>query len=375
MRMIDLANLPSDARLYVRPTAFVDAPFGFDGQVARLAGGMVWFAAVELIARVGARRVVQTLIPVERLGQAREALPAGLRARFDGLWSRLVAGRPALELGTRTLRFDGPSVMGIVNVTPDSFSDAGRLADAEAAVAAAVDMAAAGAAIIDVGAESTRPGAKPVWEGDEIARLEPVLRRLAGADLLVSVDTRKTAVMQAALGLGARIVNDVSALTYDEGALPLVAQAGCPVVLMHHRGDPQTMQDDPRYDDVLLDVFDWLETRIEACVAAGVTRERIIADPGIGFGKTLRHNLDLLNGLSLFHGLGCPILLGVSRKRFIGALSNEAPADRRLGGSVAVATAALAQGVQLLRVHDVPETVQAMRVWRGLRDAALTPPA
>lgn len=375
MRMIDLANLPSDARLYVRPTAFVDAPFGFDGQVARLAGGMVWFAAVELIARVGARRVVQTLIPVERLDRAREALPAGLRARFDGLWSRLVAGRPALELGTRTLRFDGPSVMGIVNVTPDSFSDAGRLADAEAAVAAAVDMAAAGAAIIDVGAESTRPGAKPVWEGDEIARLEPVLRRLAGADLLVSVDTRKTAVMQAALGLGARIVNDVSALTYDEGALPLVAQAGCPVVLMHHRGDPQTMQDDPRYDDVLLDVFDWLETRIEACVAAGVTRERIIADPGIGFGKTLRHNLDLLNGLSLFHGLGCPILLGVSRKRFIGALSNEAPADRRLGGSVAVATAALAQGVQLLRVHDVPETVQAMRVWRGLRDAALTPPA
>jgi len=373
--MIDLASLPADARLYLRPTAFVDAPFGLDGQAARLAGGMLWFSAVEIVGRVGARRTVSQLVPIERLDQARAALPAGRRDRFDRLWSRLVAARPPLDLGPRRLRFDEPSVMGILNATPDSFSDGGRFADPQAAVAAGVDMAAAGAAIVDLGAESTRPGAAPLWEGDEIARLEPVLRGLSAAGLLVSVDTRKAAVMRTALDLGARIVNDVSALTFDDRSLPLVAASGCPVVLMHHRGDPRTMQDDPRYDDVLLDVFDWLDARVEACVAAGVARERIVVDPGIGFGKTLRHNADLLNGLSMLHGIGCPLLLGASRKRFIGALSNEAPADRRLGGSVAVAVAALAQGVQVLRVHDVAETVQAMRVWRGLRDAALSPPA
>ena len=369
----DLARLPADARLYLRPTAFIDAPFGFDGQAARLAGGLVWFSAIELIVRTGGKRVGQYLVPIDRLDGLRASLPATLGERFDQLWSRLTAPRPPLALGARTLRFDEPSVMGILNLTPDSFSDGGAWTDPDAAAAAAVDMAAAGAAVIDVGAESTRPGAPALWEGDEIARLDPLLARLAGAELLISVDTRKAAVMRHALALGARVVNDVSALTYDGEALAAVAEAGCPVVLMHHQGDPQTMQDDPRYDDVLLDVFDWLGARVDACVAGGVVRDRIIVDPGIGFGKTLRHNLELLNGLSLFHGLGCPLLLGVSRKRFIGALSNEAPVDRRLAGSLAVATAALAQGAQLLRVHDVPETVQAMRVWRGLRDAALAP--
>jgi dihydropteroate synthase len=368
------ADLPADARLYLRPTAFIDAPFGYDGQAQRLAGGLVWFAAVELIARVGTRRIAQALVPIDGLGDLRDGLRPAQQARFDTLWARLTAARPPLTLGTRTLRFDAPAVMGILNVTPDSFSDGGRLADLEAATAAAVGMAAAGAAIVDIGAESTRPGARSVWEGDEIARLEPLLSRIAGADLLLSVDTRKAAVMRRALALGVRIVNDVSALTYDPEAAAAVSAAGCPVVLMHHQGDPQTMQDDPRYDDVVLDVFDWLEARIDACAAAGIARERIIVDPGIGFGKTLRHNLELVNALSTLHGLGCPVLLGASRKRFIGALSNEAPADRRLGGSVAVAVAALTQGVQLLRVHDVPETVQAMRVWQGTRDVALTPP-
>lgn len=364
--------LSADARLYLRPTAFVDAPFGHDGQTARLAGGLTWFSAVEVLARDGARRVGQ-LVPVDRLAAFRAALPAALRERFDGRWEALIAPRAPLTLGSRTLRFDAPSIMGILNLTPDSFSDGGRLAGIDAQVAAAVDMAAAGAAIVDVGGESTRPGASPVWAGDEIARLEPVLSQLRGADLLLSVDTRKAEVMRHALALGARIVNDVSALTFDDRAPALVAAAGCPVILMHHRGDPQTMQDDPRYEDVLLDVFDWLEVRIAACVAAGIARDRIIVDPGIGFGKTLRHNLALLNGLSLLHGLGCPVLLGASRKRFIGALAGEAPADHRLGGSLAILTAALAQGVQLVRVHDVAESVQAVRVWRGLRDAGLTP--
>jgi dihydropteroate synthase len=190
----------------------------------------------------------------------------------------------------------------------------------------------------------------------------------------VSVDTRKAAVMAPALAAGASMVNDVSALTWDPRAAEVVARAGCPIVLMHHKGDPAVMQDDPRYErPVLLEVYDWLEARIAAAVAAGIARDRIFVDPGFGFGKTLQHNLQLMNGLALLHGLGCPIMLGASRKRTIGALSNEAPAGDRLGGSIALALKGAEQGVQLLRVHDVPETLQALRVWRGLRDTALAP--
>ena len=371
---VALGALSSDARLYLRPTGFVEAPFGYDGQLARLAGGLVWFSAVELIAAAAGRRIVQMLVPIERLDAVAAMLPSTHKARFGQLWSRLTGPRAPLTIGPRTLRFDGPAIMGIINVTPDSFSDGGQLRDPEQTAAAAIDMAAAGAAIIDIGGESTRPGAETVWEGDEIARIDPVLDRLRVADIAISIDTRKASVMRATLAKGAGLINDVSALTYDPEALRVVADAGCPVVLMHAQGSPETMQAKPSYADVLIEVYDWLEARIEACVAAGIVRERIIVDPGIGFGKTMRHNLDLINGLSLLHGLGQPVLLGASRKRFIGALSNEAPVDQRLGGSVAVLLAGLTQGVQLTRVHDVPESVQAMRVWRGLRDAALSPP-
>jgi dihydropteroate synthase len=234
-------------------------------------------------------------------------------------------------------------------------------------------MAADGAAIIDVGGESTRPGARMIWEGDEIERIAPVIRQLGGGGVAVSADTRKADVMTAAVEAGARMVNDVSALTYDERSANVVAASGVPVVLMHHKGPPETMQDDPHYDDVLVEVYLWLEERIGAAVEAGIAREKILVDPGFGFGKKLVHNLELMNGLALFHSLGCPLVLGASRKRTIGALSNEAPADRRLGGSIAFALKAVEQGVQILRVHDVFETVQALRVWRGLRDQALTP--
>jgi dihydropteroate synthase len=354
-------------RSYLRPTGFVDAPFGYDGQVLRLAGGLSWFAAVEIIDVEDGRRVAQRLVPVERLD-------AELDEAGRAVLARITASRPPLSLGARTIRFDQPAVMAILNVTPDSFSDGGKhVGDPEAAAAAGVTMAEAGAAIIDVGGESTRPGAATVWEGDEIARIVPVIERLARAGVAVSADTRKAAVMTAALGAGAGLVNDVSALTHDPEALAAVAGAGCPVVLMHHQGTPQDMQDNPRYDDVLIEVHDWLEARIAAAEAAGIARDRILIDPGIGFGKTVAHNLALLNGLSLLHGLGCPIVLGASRKRIIGALDNEAPAERRLGGSIALAMKGMEQGVQMLRVHDVPETVQALKVWRGTRDEALTP--
>jgi dihydropteroate synthase len=353
-------------RTLIRPTAFVDSPFGHDGKVARLAGGLNWFAAVELIAIDGHKRVSAELLPVE-----------SVESRFDedmtAQWQALTGPRAPLQLGERTIRLDQPQVMGIINATPDSFSDGGQFADASAAAAAGADMASDGAAIVDVGGESTRPGAKLVWEGDEIERIAPVIRQLASGGAAVSVDTRKADVMTAALEAGARMINDVSALTYDERSASAIAAAGVPVILMHHQGAPESMQDDPRYDDVLIQVYLWLEERIAAAEAAGISRDKILIDPGFGFGKNVAHNLELMNGLALLHSLGCPIVVGASRKRTIGALSGEAPADKRLGGSIAFALKAVEQGAQIVRVHDVPETVQALKVWRGLRDQALTP--
>ena len=354
------------SRTLIRPTGFVDSPFGHDGKVARLAGGLSWFASVELIEIDGLRRTSTELLPVE-----------GIEARFDddmaAQWEGLTKSRAPLQLGERTVRLDQPQVMAIVNATPDSFSDGGQFANADEAAQAGVRMAAEGAAIVDVGGESTRPGARSIWEGDEIERVMPVIRQLVAGGVAVSADTRKADVMTAAVEAGARMINDVSALTYDARSAEVAAGLNVPVVLMHHKGAPEVMQEDPRYDDVLVEVYLWLEERIAAAVEAGIARDRILIDPGFGFGKIVGHNLELMNGLALFHSLGCPLILGASRKRTIGALSNEAPADQRLGGSLAFALKAVEQGAQIVRVHDVPETVQALRVWRGLRDQALTP--
>jgi dihydropteroate synthase len=353
-------------RTLLRPTGFVDSPFGHDGKVARLAGGLSWFAAVELITVDGHARVSTELVPVE-----------GIEHRFDGdtaeQWSSLIRPRPPLQLGARTVRLDQPQVMGIVNATPDSFSDGGQFADAAAAAEAGAKMTTEGATIIDVGGESTRPGARSIWEGDEIERVAPVIRQLANGGAAVSVDTRKADVMTAAVAAGARMINDVSALTYDARSAEIVAGLNVPIVVMHHQGPPEVMQDDPRYDDVLVEVYLWLEERIAAAVEAGIKREHILIDPGFGFGKNVGHNLELMNGLALFHSLACPLVIGASRKRTIGALSGEASADRRIGGSIALAIKAAEQGVQLFRVHDAFETIQALKVWRGLRDQALTP--
>ncbi|CAN5283615.1 dihydropteroate synthase [soil metagenome] len=346
--------------LHLRPTQFVDTPVSHpDGAVARLAGGMLWFTAYEVIAD-GTKRTV----PVADI--------ASLGPQAAAIHTRVIAPRPPLTLGDRILRFDQPLVAAILNLTPASFSDGGKhLDDPDGAASAGVAMAAAGAALIDVGAESTRPGAPLVWEGDEASRVAPVVERLLRAGTLVSVDTRKGAVMEAALACGPVIVNDVSALLWDERATGIVAKAGAPVILMHSPDPRRGPHGGDGYKDVLTEVYDWLETRIAAAVAAGIDRAKILVDPGVGFGKSLADNLALINGLALFHGLGCPIMLGVSRKRLIGALSNEAPVGARLGGSVALAIKGAEAGVQLLRVHDVAETVQALRVWRGLRDRAL----
>lgn len=361
------------SKLYFRPSAFIDAPFGFDGQFARLAGGMQFFSAWEVIAVEGGVRSGKWLIAIDRIETFLETLTADQASAARQTIARATSPRAPLTLGERTIRFDQPQVMGILNMTPDSFSGGSdHLTDPAAAASQAVAMSAAGAAIIDIGGESTRPGAATVWEQDEIARVVPVIEALRHSGTAISLDTRKGAVMRAGLAAGAHLINDVSALLFDDQALGILAASGVPVVLMHFPGTPGDPHSRADYRDPLIEVYDWLSDRIEAVVAGGIARERIIVDPGIGFGKAVAANLAILNGLALFHGLGCPILLGASRKRLIGALSNEAPVDQRLGGSIALALKGAEQGAQIIRVHDVAETVQALHIARGMRDAALS---
>jgi dihydropteroate synthase len=359
----------AETRFYLKPTAFVDSPYDAPMSAANLAGGLCWFSMVHLIARRGSKRQLSTYVQVADMPALIDQYPA-----LAAPWHALTHPRSPLSLGARVLYLNRPHLMGVLNITPDSFSDGGTYVDAGDALAKAGAMIAQGAALIDVGAESTRPGAAPVSVAKEQARLEPVLALLCALGAPISLDTRNTAVMHFGLQQGVLLINDVSALTYDSEALALVAKSGCLVVLMHMQGEPGSMLNMPAYDDVLLDVYDYLAGRVAACVAAGIAMHNIIIDPGIGFGKNLRHNLDLINGLSLFHALGVPLLLGVSRKRLIGALSKEEAPDNRLPGSLALAQMGLAQGVQVLRVHDVAETQQLLHIWQGLRDNALAPP-
>ena len=354
---------------YLRPIALVESPQSEEGAALRLGGGLVYASRFALIRREGGRVVARDLCDVPTLRNRLPDLPEAVRTQ----WDNLSRSHAPLQLGERTIRLDQPQVMGIINVTPDSFSDGGAFMDKpEIALAHGAAMLEAGAAIVDVGGESTRPGAAAVWEGDEIARIEPVVRGLAAMGAAISVDTRRAAVMEAALAAGGHLFNDVSALRHDPRSLALAARSGAPVVLMHAPGEGEDLHAGAAYRDVVLDVFDWLAERRDAALAAGVPRDRIVLDPGIGFGKSVGENLALMNALPLFHALGQPLLVGASRKRMIGALSNEAGADQRLGGSLTLALRAMDAGVQLHRVHDVAPTVQAVRVWRGLRDAALT---
>ena len=309
-----------------------------------LAGGWTWFDTAEEMTRDGRAR----LVPVSQVpGDVLQRLTAP-RAPICGL------------------SFDVPRLMGILNVTPDSFSDGGRHNAPDRAIAHTAAMIAAGADMIDVGGESTRPGSEPVPVDEEIARTAPVIAAIqAEADVPVSIDTRKTPVAQAAHQAGAALVNDVAGFTFDDALAPYCADNALPVCIMHSQGRPETMQDDPRYQHAALDIYDWLSERVEALVATGIARDQIIVDPGIGFGKTRAHNLTLLQNLALFHGLGCPVLLGASRKRFIGDLSGVAEASERVPGSLAVALAGVAQGVQMLRIHDVAETAAALKLWRA----------
>jgi len=360
-------------RLYIQPLTLAASPQAVAGDAVRLAGGMVWAREFALIVARDGEVVQRDLATPATIGAAFARLPDSLGPEAEEQWANLRMAHPPLQLGERTLRLDAPQVMGILNVTPDSFSDGGRfLDDPQEARAHAASMVEAGAAILDIGGESTRPGAAAVWEGDEIARVVPAVEACASMGAAISLDTRRASVMEAGLEAGAHLVNDVSALRHEPRSLELVAARGVPVVLMHAPGEGEDLHRGAGYDNVVFEVFDALRAMRDRAVAGGVARERIILDPGLGFGKSVADNLALLNALPLFHALGQPLLLGASRKRMIGALSEEAPTHRRLGGSVALALAGMAAGCQLIRVHDVFETVQARNVWRGLRDAALT---
>ncbi len=331
-------------RLYYRPIAQSDRcrPAG----ALALAGGAMWFTHVERLQRGGDPCV----IPVSDV-------PGEIRARLSENRADICG-----------LSMDTPRIMGILNATPDSFSDGGRFDSFETGLNRAQAMAAEGADILDIGGESTRPGADFVEPAVEQVRTEPLIRAICQQGNLppVSIDTRKADVAGAALSAGAQLFNDVTALSFDTGSAGVAAKSGAFVCLMHASGDPKTMQKNPVYDNVLLDVYDYLEARIDFAVSQGIARRRIVIDPGIGFGKTQEHNLALLRGLSLFHGLGCPVLLGVSRKRFIGVIGNAQEAAERAPGSIAVGLEALRQGVQILRVHDIAETKQAISLWRAM---------
>jgi dihydropteroate synthase len=272
--------------------------------------------------------------------------------------------------GHRLIGEKVPLVMGILNVTPDSFSDGGRFETLETALEQALRLVDEGADILDIGGESTRPGADLVPVEEELARVVPLIEQVRQrSPVLLSIDTRKAQVMQTAVAAGADIINDVTALTFEPESLIAASSCDAPIILMHGKGDPKTMQDNPVYDDVLAEVMGFLRDQLAICAAAGISRDRLVVDPGIGFGKTLEHNLTLLANLHRFHELGVPVLLGASRKRFIGALSGESQADRRAPGSIAAALSAVQQGVQILRVHDVGETRQALAVWQGIEAA------
>lgn len=339
----------------------------------RLAGTMAYASRFVLVVRENGKVAHRRVFGIAEATSALAEPGGALAAEAERQWANLQKVHAPLQLGERTIRLDQPQVMGVLNVTPDSFSDGGRFLDKpDAGREQAATMLEAGAAIIDIGGESTRPGAQPTFEGDEIDRVIPAVEYCRSMGAAISVDTRRAGVLEAALASGAHMANDVSALRYDPRMLELVANTGCPVVLMHAPGTGEDLHDNDSYRDVVSEVFDTLAHQREKAIAGGVAPGRIMVDPGIGFGKSLAHNLALLNALSLFHALGSPLLVGVSRKRMIGALSREEGAHERLGGSIALAMAAMNAGAHMLRVHDVFETVQARNVWRGMRDAALT---
>ncbi|WP_207459412.1 dihydropteroate synthase [Azospirillum sp. SYSU D00513] len=352
-------------RVYLRPVGLLPVDAWAKGAAVPLAGGRFAFSSAELIVRRGAsvERAYAPLSEIMSWGVERGRAVATRLDRQLAALTRTRAPFAGLDLGR-------PLIMGIVNVTPDSFSDGGDFFDPSSAIAHGEALLEAGADILDIGGESTRPGSTPVPPDEEGRRVVPVIRHFAEKGAVVSADTRHTAVMRVAVDAGARIINDVAGLR-DVGSVKFAATSGTPVVLMHMLGeDPQSMMDRMDYQDAALDVFDWLEGRVESCLAAGIAPENLCVDPGIGFGKTNTHSLHILRHTAMYHALGFPLLIGLSRKGFIGKLSRGEPPKERVAGSLIAGFETLGQGAQILRVHDVAETFQARAVWESLHPAA-----
>jgi len=354
-------------RIYLRPTGFLAGEAARAasavGSAATLAGGPLAFTHVEVLARNEGHIAVATA-PLRDVQGWASTSGGEVERHVTGLLSRISMPRPSFA----GLTLDRTRLLGILNATPDSFSDGGMHLVPETAIAHGWALISAGSDIVDVGGESTRPGAVRVPVEEELRRVRPVFAGLAKSNTTLSIDTRNSAVMAAAIDAGASIINDVTALAGDSRSLRLAVERQACVILMHMQGDPTMMNVAPSYRYAPLDVYDFLEDRIEACIAAGLPRAKIAVDPGIGFGKTTDHNVAILERISLLHGLGCGVLLGASRKLVLGAARYTAGPMQRLGGSLGVALAAVEQGVQLLRVHDVVETRQAVDVWHALRD-------
>lgn len=370
MRLEKLKKIADGARVYLVPVG----PVFRDDQAVPFAGTGLMFSGFRVLVREYGRIVCDTRTSVSDVKAVLPELSRPVAEQILAQLSGLAGVREVMQLPGQkfSLNYTRPLIMGVLNVTPDSFSDGGKFIGVENALAQAERMIAEGADIIDIGGESTRPGAEPVWEGEEADRIIPVITALQDKNIPLSIDTRHSFVMEKALEAGAHIINDVTALTYDPESLSVAANSTAPIILMHSQGNPQTMQDRPTYNHTLLDVYDYLAERVTACETAGISRSRLVLDPGIGFGKRMvQDNLALINGLPLLHTLGCPILFGASRKSFIGAISGEEDPVKRLPGSLAAAMRAVELGAAIVRVHDVAETKQALAMVQAFNDAAM----
>lgn len=361
-----------DSMLYLRPLGLVYGSVASQVVISSngflLAGGKIAYTLCEIIQPggsmgYGATRVCSIQEVVSWSKKEGEDVSKCVDDYLDAISAprKLFSNFPKVFKEKNT-----PKIMGIVNITPDSFSDGGKYLAFEDALSHSISLLDHGADIIDVGGESTRPGAEIVDEDEEIKRTIPLIKELSNRGVITSIDSRKSKVMSAALAAGAKIVNDVSALTFDQESIEIVKRKGVPVILMHMQGNPKTMQQSPKYACAPLDIFDYLKERIQCCNNHGIGKSQIIIDPGIGFGKTAEHNIEILNYLTLFHGLGCCVLVGFSRKRFISQVCREVAEEERLAGSLSAALISLNQGVQFLRVHDVFETKQAISVWNSM---------
>lgn len=338
---------------WVRPVTGASATVP---QAMRLAGGLVYFDKVDVVQRNPAGHYHAARMDVDQLIAC-----ADDRNAATAIMDQLTTARADFA----GLSMAEPQIMGILNVTPDSFSDGGKHAAPAQAIAMGKAMIEAGASVIDIGGESTRPGAEPVTRNQELARILPPITGLRDAGAVVSVDTRHAAVMSRATKAGAHVINDVGGLR-AEGALDAAVAAKTPVIIMHMQGTPETMQADPQYGFAPVEIYEFLSERIAAALAAGIPKNAIAVDPGFGFGKTITHNMQVMNWTAMLHGLGVPLLIGASRKSSIAKLSRDEPADERVPGSLALAIKGVTEGAQLLRVHDVAETAQAVAVTKAM---------